>query len=1799
MFRIVIAVCVLLFSGYANAQGSAPGQYNWEEFGKRIKASQTVSPLGSNMFGDGVSLSNGALSFSATDVSLPGNNSLPVAFGRSYSVFNRKDYISDGMLADWNLVAPNMNAVFVADWLSTAAGASGARCSNFTGAPMPSPSFGARVADFWQGINLDIPGVGSDEVLATNASTTKPTDGATYRWMTNGQIHISCLSTTKNETGEGFLAVAPDGTKYWFDWMSQYSEAPLKQLISGNDWAVTPTTYHLTPRKKNVLYATRVEDRFGNWVEYTYSNAWNQPGMLVSIKGYDRGQATPSRTLTVGYTGNLITSVSNGTSSWTYAYGDTTSGRKTLTMVTQPDQSKWNINFAGFTNAEIKYNEVPMGEILRTCTMMETPLNYALEPVGTITHPSGATGTFTVNIQEHGRSNVPVNCGHVSSTAGPGTAIGNNPNDDVNLYPISSHSFTLKQKTVTGTGLGIGTWNYSYDPNISVYYNAAMGVTHQFPVCMPYGDPACSAPVCTSQNCGTSKTTVIGPDGVWERHSYGNSYRNNEGKLVKVERGTSSSNVLSSTSYQYDFSLVNQAYPASFGTSLRGDGDGFPSTFHRPLYQKSTLQQGVTFTWEVPATCISGLRCFNEFAHPTKVSRFSSPGSSRTDDTEYEQNPTRWVIGQVKKETLGGIVAAEATYDPVTASQLTYKSFSKLLQTLTYNADGTVATVKDGNNNVTTLSNWKAGIPRLVTFPATAEAPAGATQSAVVNNLGWIDSVTNEMGATTGYSYDVMGRLSQITYPTGNTPAWLNTTLAFSQLTAAENGMPAGYWRHSTSTGNARKIVYLDAQWRPAMTWEYDNGSVAATQRFQRFTYDFEGRPTFASYPASTTATSTGTFTFYDALGRVTKVSQDSEFGASQPINTLTDYLANFITSTTNPLGQVTLTSFLTFDQPTQDWPLLINHPENQLTTITRDLLGKPTSLIRSGTGLSVTRSYTYDDGQRLCVSVEPETAASVVQYDAAGNVSWTASGQPFNSTTSCATARAGSANSVLRSYDARNRLSTLVFPDGRGNQTWSYRADGLPAQITTNNASGGDQVVNSYTYNNRGMLVGEGMSQPGSTAWPLGYSYDANGSLAGVSYPSALYVAYAPNALGQATQAGTYATGVQYYPNGAIKQFTYGNGIVHTMTQNARQLPVRSTDVGGGTALDLAYAFDKNSNVSSITDYVDGRQTRTMTYDGLDRLLTTSSVMFGGDNLARYTYDTLDNIKTLKVGGNRDHTYSYGATNNQLLNVLNTAGGASVVGLAYDVRGNVINKNGQVFDFDYGNRLRAAVNKENYRYDGHGRRVRANSPTLGNILSMYGQDGVLRRQEDWRTGKLTDYIYLGGSQVARVSNAPTLSAPTVTVPSYNTAGSYTVQWTTVASATRYELEEQVDAGAWSPVYSGTALSFGVSGKTSGSYGYRARGCLAAVCGAWSAIGTVAVQLPPVLAPSLSVPATALNGNFTVTWGTVSGATSYTLEQSANGGAWTVSYTGSALSKAYSNIGTGSFSYRVKACNPAGCGDLSGVGVVQALYPPGSAPGVSAPAQSLTGSYTVSWSAVGTATSYRLEESVNGGGWTQIQDAAATSRAMSGKPAGTYSYRALACNAAGCSGYSGAATTQVVLAPTGAPSLSAAPTTATTGAYTVSWSAVSTATTYRLEESFNGGGWAQILDAATTSWGASGKAAGTYAYRALGCNVAGCGGYSNTGTVTVPPPAPATPSFITVTYTLLDSPTRTRYKATWGASSGATSYELQGSMSYTGTATTYNQTYTGGHVSSRQFYVRACNANGCSAWTAAVTAVPL
>ncbi|QDW66081.1 hypothetical protein [Luteimonas granuli] len=601
-------------------------KYPWQEFEQTITSAREIQTLGPDLFGDQVSLQDGALSFSATDVSIPGNDALPVEFRRTYSLFNREYHDSDEMLADWEVDVPRISGTYAPNWVDSTGSIAG-RCS--TGGVPPSvqspydtqPS--ETVMAYWQGLQLQIPGKASGELMPALPGTPAPSSGS-YPWVTNDLVRVACLTgvdAVANEpgSGEGFVAVAPDGTRYWFTWMAQYYLPGSKQVspppilgLGGIQWVF--------PRRKNVLYATRVEDRLGNWVTYAYANTWNVPGRLTEINASD------GRKITIAYSGNRIASVTATATdgparTWTYAYGSTGSGRSTLASVTLPDATQWLIDFSQFTNAEIKYLlTYPPGEVVRTCDGLEQPQNASLAPVGTITHPSGATGIFSASIQEHGRTNVPYSCANVWVVSGGG-GMGNDPNDDVNLFTIMYQSFALRSKQVSGPGVTPATWSYTYHSPSSIHMYP--GTTWASPICIVGAQ--CYQPPCTDDACaGTSQTTVAGPEGQWERYTFGNSFRYNEGKLLRVETGSGPSDILRTVRHSYDYARAGRPYPVRFGSSLRVFTDSSSADYIRPLISTVTTQQGRDFFWQVDAVC-AGNYCFDDYVRPTHVTRGSSP----------------------------------------------------------------------------------------------------------------------------------------------------------------------------------------------------------------------------------------------------------------------------------------------------------------------------------------------------------------------------------------------------------------------------------------------------------------------------------------------------------------------------------------------------------------------------------------------------------------------------------------------------------------------------------------------------------------------------------------------------------------------------------------------------------------------------------------------------------------------------------------------------------------------------------------------------------------------------------------------------------------------------------------------------------------------------------------------------------------------------------------------------------------------------------------------------------------------
>lgn len=714
-------------------------------------------------------------------------------------------------------------------------------------------------------------------------------------------------------------------------------------------------------------------------------------------------------------------------------------------------------------------------------------------------------------------------------------------------------------------------------------------------------------------------------------------------------------------------------------------------------------------------------------------------GHSITEHIAYHDNPRHWVLGQVARiecvaSSQSGCTPStpvlERSFDPDNALPLSHKAHGLLQQTLGYDTASTVAsgqrgtlkTVADGNGNTTTLSSWHRGVPRSIKYADTA------SESAEVNAQGWITKVTDPLGNATGYTYDPLGRLTSITPPTG----FSATTLSFAAATSAAYGLPAGHWQHTVTQGQAKTVTYYDALWRAVMTRSFDatsSATEAATRKVIVKAYDPEGRITFESSPqrelASVAITGPGRRTQYDALGRPIRQAIDSELGE---LVTTTEYLADFQTRITNPRGKATTQGFWALNDPAQALLASLALPEGVSVSIERDAFGKPTQISRGG----ITRRYVYDAGQRLCKTLEPELIATVQDHDAAGNLAWRAPGVNLPNA-SCDTASVSAAAKIFHSYDKRNRLTRTSYGDASPAVSRGYWADGKLKTLNSNGA------VWDYGYNALRQPTTETLAYGGKT-YTLTRSYNANGHLASLSYPTGgPSLSYAPNALGQPTQVGSYASSISFHPSGAVAGYTLGNGVAHSLTLNERQLPKTLQD---GALLKNELRYDANGNVTGITDPQQPATDRAMAYDGLDRLSSASGVW----GTASYGYDAADNLTSAQVGS-RSHTLGYD-TRNRLVSL----SGTSSVAYAYDARGNISQRGSSSYQFDLGNRLQMVNGINAYTYDGHGRRVKHLSSDGSTRIHLYSQDGQLlwsTSSGGTRAASSTAYLHLGGKQIA------------------------------------------------------------------------------------------------------------------------------------------------------------------------------------------------------------------------------------------------------------------------------------------------------------------------------------------------------------------------------------------------------------------------------------------------------------------
>lgn len=792
---VLAAVSCTLFGNARSEELAATMTY-----GENLKITQTIQPQGGAPFGEDINLYTGEVSFRNGDVVLEGT-------GPAISLIRESSSISNGLyppipFGDWTLSIPRIETLTNAPLEALPLGAPG---ENWVMAAPGSPNRYARCSKidipytthfldkpWWFGIEL-ITETGERQPILKRLPgyTSKPTmpdpsGQTTYPIVTAQNWQIGCLSQTSNgQAGEGFFAVSPSGTKYWFDYLTGDRARTITENVEG--------FINKQPRMLGRMYVSRIEDRFGNWLSYQYTG-----DMLTAIIASDGRSVSiawvPGKRLIDKITAQPAASQPRV---WQYTYTELLPSIFLLSQVILPDLTRWTFNL--HQSVSSMPTDLSKCNIRGGLPVSSTPSTFS------VSNPMGLTGSFTFRQTWHAHSYVSSSCRHATSPPEFDPYEENPP-----LYFV----WSLVGKEISGPGIAPQTWTYAYSP--------AEGSTTEDP---------CAA----TQTCMDRKwVDVIGPDGNRTRYTHGNrSNSTNDGQLLQTDAFQGAATLLRSDSYTY--AAYNQGpWPASFGDSLTSIANR--ALHWMPLKTRTTSQQGVTFTWQVSS--------FDTFAQPTGETRSNTLGYSRTDATAYYNDTAKWVLGQPASSTNTntGLIESQTDYDSNALPWKTY-AFGKLQQTMTYNADGTLATVKDGNNNVTSFANWKRGIPQTITFAD------GTVKSAVVNDFGWIASVTDENAYTTSYSYDVMGRLTSTVYPGGDTPAWNTAVQTFAPEASAEFGLPAGHWKQVVSNGNARQETYFDALWRPVLERRYDAADPTGTLSEVVRRYDADGQPVFESYP--------------------------------------------------------------------------------------------------------------------------------------------------------------------------------------------------------------------------------------------------------------------------------------------------------------------------------------------------------------------------------------------------------------------------------------------------------------------------------------------------------------------------------------------------------------------------------------------------------------------------------------------------------------------------------------------------------------------------------------------------------------------------------------------------------------------------------------------------------------------------------------------------------------------------------------------------------------------------------------
>lgn len=752
------------------------------------------------------------------------------------------------------------------------------------------------------------------------------------------------------------------------------------------------------------------------------------------------------------------------------------------------------------------------------------------------------------------------------------------------------------------------------------------------------------------------------------------------------------------------------------------------------------------------------------------------------------------------------------------------KSTNAYLNTYyTYNDLGNMQTTTDPAGNQTTFSyvdSW-----------ADSHCPVGANTFAYMTKttdpLGhraehWYYTCTGLQQATkdendisnsragTTYTYDLMNRILVTSDPDGGqaSDTYNDTTfpLSVTQSKLVTSGTSIVTMMAVDDLGRKYHTSLQDPDCHTSnglVTVDYGYGFNSNSFTNARYTtvsnpYCQQSDPTYGV-----------TTTNYDGIGRVTGVVR------ADGSTTTTSYSAN-VATLTDETGKQRKTQMDGLGRLTYVWedPNNLNYE----TDYAYDALDDVTSIVQKGGGASGTwrtRTFTYDSLARLKCSANPEITSSVnspATCPTTDNGTYTPgtiyyiydSDSNLQNKTAPAPNQTGTSSTVVTAYtyDKVNRLTGKYYNGGYNTTTVQYAYDGNSLSCTpavppitpadsnpvghrTAMCDASGAIAWSHDPMGRELRAKQTLVGSSNVTQVFAYTYNLDGSLATLQYPSGRTITYSTSAAGRTTSVKdvanslNYLTGATYAPPGGIASFANYGTINGAFSYNSRLQPLQifygtnsPPSLTGSTCpstvgniMHRVYHFglgsNDNGNVQEIDNCKDSNRTVFYTFDSLNRIESASTQGTNGCNPLAACWGQLFGQMV-----NGSYVAGYDGWSN-LFQVTATKGMPTTLnqtvtthnqfaGMTYDAAGNLTNDGqGDTYIYDDENRLLAASGWT-YTYDGDGRRtIKCNScsSSSGGSLYWYGA-GETALVESNLAGTLTnEYILFNGRRLARRNN--------------------------------------------------------------------------------------------------------------------------------------------------------------------------------------------------------------------------------------------------------------------------------------------------------------------------------------------------------------------------------------------------------------------------------------------------------------